>query len=75
MLLLMDGVPAEGVVVNFLHIGLQCRCRESTAADEHDDGEDEDQQGQEHDEGERAEDEAQSDRFPTKLLQVEADWR
>jgi len=58
-----------------LSVGLQCRCRDSTAANEHDNGEDDDQQREEHDEGERAEHEAQRDGFPAELLQMERDGR
>ena len=58
-----------------LSVGLQCRCSDSTAANEHDNGEDEDQQGEKHDESERAEHEAQCDGFPAELLQVKPDGR
>ena len=51
-----------------LSVGLQCRCSDSTAANEHSDGEDDDEHWQQNDEGERAEDEAQRDGFPAKLL-------
>ena len=71
----MHGVPAQGVMFRILCVGLQCRGRDSTAADEHGDGEDNDEHWQQHDEGERAEDDAQRDGFPAKLLQMEPDWR
>lgn len=71
----MHGVPRQGVMVQAFGVSLQRRCRNSTAANEHDDGEDDDEHGQQHDEGQRAEDEAQRDGFPAKLLQVETDGR
>lgn len=58
-----------------LSVGLQGRCRDSTATDEHSDGEDDDEHWQQHDEGERAEHEAQCDSFPTELLQMQPDGR
>lgn len=71
----MHGVPAQGVMFRIFSVGLKCRCRDSTAADKHSDGEDDDEHGQQHDEGERAEDEAQRDGFPAELLQMESDGR
>ena len=69
----MNGVPSQGVMLSILSVGLQCRGRDSTAADEHCDGEDDDEHWQQHDEGERAEDKAQRDGFPAELLQMEPD--
>lgn len=58
-----------------LSVGLQCRGRDSTAADEHGDREDDDEHWQQHDERERAKDDAQRDGFPAELLQVKPDGR
>ena len=71
----MHGVPGQCVMFRILSVGLQGRCRDSTAADEHSDGEDDDEHWQQHDEGERAEDDAQRDGFPAELLQMEPDGR
>lgn len=71
----MYGVPGQGVMLSILSVGLQSRCSDSTAADEHSDGEDNDEHWQQHDEGERAKDDAQRDGFPAELLQVKPDGR
>ena len=64
----MHGVPGQRVMFRIFSVSLQGRGRDSTAADEHSDGEDDDEHWQQHDEGERAEDDAQRDGFPAKLL-------
>jgi len=71
----MHGVPGQRVMIHVFGIGLQRRCGDSTAANEDENGKDEDQQGEEHDEGERAEEETQGDRLPAKLFQVKPDGR
>jgi len=62
-------------MVHSFCVSLQCRRRDSTTADEHDNGEDDNEHRQQHDEGQRAEDEAQRDGFPAELLQVKSDGR
>jgi hypothetical protein len=62
-------------MVHSFRVSLQRRHGDSTTADEHSDGEDDDEHWQQHDEGQGAEDDAQSDGFPAKLLQMETDGR
>lgn len=62
-------------MLHVIGVGLHGSRNDGAQANEHCDRKDEDQQGEEDDEGERAEHEAQCDRFPAKLLQMEADWR
>ncbi len=71
----MHRVPHQGVVLDVFRVSLHRGGYDGGKTDKHCDGKDEDQEWQQDDEGKRAEDEAQRDCFPAKLLELETNWR